>query len=161
MKFEIEVSGKNEGTAEPWWVIIDPRQMMRPDCHTVAGMIEGPFFSQEEAETALKNRRYDYGPNAVVYCHSACNTIQYKQKYRESETQETAMIEVSAQDYAELMHQADSLADDYHKLKAERDRLREALERIANWPDLPDTYTPGEMQDIAWKALKGDTDAPI
>jgi hypothetical protein len=36
---------------------------------------------------------------------------------------------------------------------AERDRLREALDRIINYPDKPDCYTPEEMQDIARTAL--------
>lgn len=88
MKIEIEVSSENEGTAEPWWLIVDPRQMMRPDCHTVAGMIDGPFFSREEAEAYLEGHRYNYSNRAVVYCHSACHTLQYKQKYRQAEKQE-------------------------------------------------------------------------
>lgn len=89
MKIEIEVSDRNEGTAEPWWMIIDPKQNLEThgeDClHRIAGMINGPFFSREEGETWLTNHRYNYGPNAHVYCASGCYTIQYTQKYREAE----------------------------------------------------------------------------
>jgi hypothetical protein len=86
MKIEIEVSDKNEGTAEPWWVIVDPKQMMSPDPYTVMiGMVTGPFFSREEATQALENHRYNYSSRAVVYCASGCYTNQYKRAYREAE----------------------------------------------------------------------------
>lgn len=88
MKIELEVSEKHETTAEPWWLIIDPRQMMRPDCHTVAGMIDGPFFSREEAEMVLKSRAHHYSKNAVVFCHSGCYTNQYKNAYQKAEQME-------------------------------------------------------------------------
>jgi len=68
----------NEGTAAPYWLIIDPRQMMAPDCHTVASMIDGPFFSRDDAQQQLENRRYDYGPKAVVYCASGYWSKKYK-----------------------------------------------------------------------------------
>mgnify|MGYP006447803519 CR=1 FL=1 len=34
------------------------------------------------------------------------------------------------------------------------EELKFALERIVNWVDLPDCYTPGEMQELALKALE-------
>ncbi len=37
---------------------------------------------------------------------------------------------------------------------AERARLREALDRIVNYPDKHDCYTPEEMQNIARAALE-------
>jgi hypothetical protein len=87
VKIEIEVSDKNECTAEPWWVIVDPKQMMTPDPHTVMmGMITGPFFSREEAQQALDNHRQNYSSRAVVYCASGCYTYQYRKAYREAET---------------------------------------------------------------------------
>lgn len=88
MKITIEASEKNEGTAEPWWMIIDPRQSLRTDedaCYTIANMITGPFFSREEAQNHLNNRRYAFGKNAVVFCHSGCWTTEYKNAYREAE----------------------------------------------------------------------------
>jgi len=86
MKIEIEVSDKNEGTAEPWWVIVDPKQMMKPDPYRVMiGMITGPFFSREEADEVLAARRHHYSDRAVVYCASGCYSSQYKRVYREAE----------------------------------------------------------------------------
>jgi len=38
-------------------------------------------------------------------------------------------------------------------LLKQREILLAALERIIYWPDLPDTYTAEEMQDIANKAI--------
>jgi hypothetical protein len=86
MKIEIDVSDKNEGTAEPWWVIVDPKQMMKPDPYYVMiGMITGPFFSREEADQVFKSRRHHYSDRAVVYCSSGCDTIQYRKVYRDAE----------------------------------------------------------------------------
>ncbi len=77
MKIELEVSEDCEGTRAPWWMILDPSQNMSCDPHWLASMITGPFFSREEAERCLKNRRHHYSDRAVVYCHSGCYTDQY------------------------------------------------------------------------------------
>jgi hypothetical protein len=79
MKITIEVSERNEATAHPWWLILDPRQNMGADVDALAGQITGPFFSRQEAEDALLARRHHYSRRAVVYCHSGSNTIQYRQ----------------------------------------------------------------------------------
>lgn len=68
-----------EGTRAPYWLIIDPMQMMKPDCHLVAQMVTGPFFSREAAQQHLDARRYAYSHRAVVYCHSAHRSKQYCQ----------------------------------------------------------------------------------
>ena len=68
-----------ESTASPYWLIIDPRQMMKVDVHTVASMITGPFFCREDAEKHLKGRRYAFGEKAKVYCHSGCWSWKYKE----------------------------------------------------------------------------------
>ena len=59
-----------ESTAFPWWLIIDPRQMMGASCHAVADMITGPFLSREAAQRHLDGRRHAFSNRAVVYCHS-------------------------------------------------------------------------------------------
>lgn len=79
MKIEIEVSDKNEGTSAPYWLIIDPKQMMRVGHDYVASMITGPFFSREEAQAELTGRSYDYSTRAVVYCCSGYRSGKYKQ----------------------------------------------------------------------------------
>ena len=68
----------NEATSAPYWLIIDPRQMMSPDCYAVAGMITGPFFSREDAQNHLEQRRYSFSKRAVVYCHSGYWSSKYK-----------------------------------------------------------------------------------
>jgi hypothetical protein len=78
MRIELEVSEKNEGTESPYWLIIDPRQAMRCDVAEIASMITGPFFSREAAENHLRNRRYAFGKNAGVWCHSGYSSAQYK-----------------------------------------------------------------------------------
>ena len=84
MKITIEVSELNESTAEPWWMIINPRQSLRCCVHEINGMITGPFFSREEAQNELTSRRYAYGKYAHVYCASGCYTNQYRKACRDS-----------------------------------------------------------------------------
>lgn len=83
MKIEIEVSEENECTSSPYWLIISPRQNFKTDeegaCN-IASMITGPFFSRKEAQKVLDSRRYHYGNNAIVYCHSGYETVQYSSK---------------------------------------------------------------------------------
>lgn len=84
MKIELEVSEENESTAEPWWVILDPRQMFRLNVHELASMITGPFFSRESAESFLKRTRYNFGKHAKVYCHSGYCSDEYKTACRKA-----------------------------------------------------------------------------
>lgn len=89
MKIELNVDTENnEGTDSPWWMIIDPQQNLRKDsdaCHAIAGMITGPYFSRVEAENHLRARRYEFGPNTVVYCASGFWSKQYVQAIKLAE----------------------------------------------------------------------------
>jgi hypothetical protein len=67
----------NEATRAPYWLIIDPKQVLKLDIHRIASMITGPFFSRKDAEDFLNNSRYNFSKNAKVYCCSGC----YSQKY--------------------------------------------------------------------------------
>ena len=69
-------SGLNfcEGTSVPYWLVIDPKQMLKPDCHSVAYMVKGVFFSRESAERWLKANRHNLGKNPVAYCMSGWGT---------------------------------------------------------------------------------------
>jgi len=82
MKIEIEVSDKNEGTASPWWIILDPQQNMRCDVHWLAHQITGPFFSREEADLVFKQMRHHFSDRARVYCASGYCTYQYDRAYK-------------------------------------------------------------------------------
>ena len=74
----------NEGTADPYWLIIDPyQQMFDLNVNTVASMISGLFFSREDAELYLKRHRYNYSDRAVVYCLSGHHSSKYSLFLRE------------------------------------------------------------------------------
>jgi hypothetical protein len=77
MKVTIEVSEKNECTAAPYWLILDPKQNMDCDVHWLASQIAGTFFSREEAQVELDNTRYNYSKRAVVFCMSGHYSKQY------------------------------------------------------------------------------------
>jgi hypothetical protein len=93
MKIEIDVTGDNEATAYPWWVIVNPTHVVNdpPYDHdddvddstyvsdtTIAFSITGPFFSRDEAESALRRRHYDYHPDAAIWCLSGHETQVYR-----------------------------------------------------------------------------------
>lgn len=78
MKLEIERSDRNDYTAYPYWLIIDPEQMMLPTTAAVARMVTGPFFSREEAQEELHSNRHRYGKGANVYCLSGHATRVYR-----------------------------------------------------------------------------------
>lgn len=84
MKIELEVSSEAEGTSAPWWMIIDPEQNLskgEDGVYRIAHMITGPFFSRKEAQDWLDKTRYNFGPNAVVYCHSGHQSKQYEKAW--------------------------------------------------------------------------------
>lgn len=96
MFITLKVSEDNEGTAEPYWLIVDPSHVYiseeeeEADVHNIANAITGPFFSREEAQAHLDRRRYAFGKNAVVvvYCHSGYWSKQYKDAFRVAEIRE-------------------------------------------------------------------------
>jgi len=67
----------NEATEAPYWLIIDPDQMMSPKIDRVASMITGPFFSRADADDQLAHRRYDYSAKAGVWCFSGYYSDKY------------------------------------------------------------------------------------
>lgn len=81
MKIEIEVSNDTEGTDSPYWLILNPRQILRADVNELAETITGPFFSREEAEKHLQRRRYAYRKCALVYCMTGYHSGQYRKAY--------------------------------------------------------------------------------
>lgn len=88
MKIQLEVSDRNEGTEAPWWIIVDPGQNFstgEDGIYRIAGMITGPFFSREEAETVLRVQHYNFSQNATVFCASGYNTLQYHQEWRKAD----------------------------------------------------------------------------
>lgn len=87
MKIEIEVSEEHEGSANPWWAIVDPKQNMSMDIYTAAGQITGPFFSREEAQDFLTSTRYNFSSRAKVFCFSGYNSPQYRKAINEAEFQ--------------------------------------------------------------------------
>lgn len=84
MKIEINISERNEGTAAPYWLILNPQQMMKPDCYILSGMIKGLFFSREEATQYLQDHRYNFGKHAVVFCLSGNYGLEYRNAYEKA-----------------------------------------------------------------------------
>lgn len=78
MKIEIEISEDNEGCSAPWWMIINPTGGFS-SFDSIANAITGPFFSREAAQKHLDERRYHFGKNAKVYCHSGYWSGQYQE----------------------------------------------------------------------------------
>ncbi len=78
MQIKIELSEENEGTSEPYWLILAPLQNMRADIHALAGQITGPFFSRKSADDHLNSRRYAFASTAGVYCMSGYWSKEYK-----------------------------------------------------------------------------------
>lgn len=71
-------SADNEHTRAPYWLILDPHQMMRLNVHDLASMIYGPFFCREDATEYLERRRYHFSKHARVYCHSGHHSDKYE-----------------------------------------------------------------------------------
>lgn len=88
MKITLEVSEKCEATESPYWLILDPGYTWTGRADMVAEMVTGPFFSRESAEAHLETRRYAFGRNAIVYCHSGCWSQEYKQACRDARAAE-------------------------------------------------------------------------
>jgi len=81
---EALVSGDNEATRSPYWLILDPRQNMRCNIHEMAGGITGPFFCREDAEGFLRATRYNFSDRAHVYCLSGHRSKKYDDLCRET-----------------------------------------------------------------------------
>lgn len=106
LKFLIDVSPANEGTDSPWWVIIDPRQMMSPDAGSVGDMVTGPFFSREDAQEHLEARSHAFTSRAVVYCMTGYWSGQYKRKWREADAAAAQDVNALTKREAHVMRHA-------------------------------------------------------
>lgn len=85
-KVTINLSDNREGTNAPFWVIIDPHQMMRANAQEVAlNMIRGVWFSRESAEEHFRECRYRYGERAQVWCLSGYASDEWCQAIKEAE----------------------------------------------------------------------------
>ena len=69
---------KNEATAYPYWIIIDPARV--PLCnydtrvHYISSAITGPFFSRAKADDHLIRASHHYSEHAKVFCASGYNS---------------------------------------------------------------------------------------
>ena len=73
-----------EATEAPYWLILDPHQMMKPDVFDLSSMITGPFFSRAEAQEHLSARRHAFGKHAVVFGASGYWSRRYKDAWRKA-----------------------------------------------------------------------------
>jgi len=82
-----------EGTAFPWWGIVDPDGMAHhtddcaesgwPSRSKVAHCITGPFFSREAAERYLDVKSYNFGERAGVWCFSGHSSQDWRKLCKE------------------------------------------------------------------------------
>lgn len=82
----VAASEDNEITSHPYWMIIDPRQMMSPDIGKVASMFVGPFFSRKAATDHMNASRYRYGKHVKVFCCTGRHSEEFAKLYEASLT---------------------------------------------------------------------------
>ena len=71
----------NESTDSPYWLIIDPSgRNIKTKVEEIAHCITGPFFSREDADNHLNNRRYAFSKRTIVWCASG----HWSQKYKDA-----------------------------------------------------------------------------
>lgn len=74
----------NEGTDSPYWLIIDPSgRNIKTKADDIAHCITGPFFSREDADLHLKNRRYNFSGRTEIWALSGYWSSKYKNAYRD------------------------------------------------------------------------------
>ncbi len=78
----LDISTESEATAYPYWMVIDPKQMMAPTLTGVASMFSGPFFSRDAAECHLTAKRHRYGKHAAVYCCSGHMSMAWRDAHQ-------------------------------------------------------------------------------
>jgi hypothetical protein len=86
----MKISKDCEGTSYPYWIIIDPCQNFKTNedgIYNIANMITGVWFSREKAEEFLKRTRYNFGPNAKVFCASGTYSEDWTEFCKEIEKQ--------------------------------------------------------------------------
>lgn len=81
---EVAHAENNEATAAPYWMILNPRQMLKPTIGNVGSMLVGPFFSRKDATDYMNATRYRYGPHVGVFCCSGGNSEKFVGLYRAS-----------------------------------------------------------------------------
>lgn len=80
-KIVLNVSEECEGTAYPWWCILEREQCKRGV--SLEHCIVGPFFSRKEAEDSLRANRHHFDDSAEVWCLSGYLSSQYKMAFHE------------------------------------------------------------------------------
>lgn len=73
-----------DGTAFPYWIIIDPSRIAGrlysciPAAAAIASAIAGPFLSQAAAQAALDGAPHRYGPGSAVWCLSGHRSYDWR-----------------------------------------------------------------------------------
>jgi len=86
MRVQIDVSENKEGTSYPWWVIVDLDKFIGLESTSdVSGTITsqaiaGPFFSRDEAETAMRKHAHNYTGRVIILCLSGYRSEQYRKR---------------------------------------------------------------------------------
>ena len=72
----------NEGTAAPFWVIIDPAQNLSRDAYNTMGQITGLWFSRADAQAYLEGHKYNYSNRVAVACLSGHQSTKYNNLWK-------------------------------------------------------------------------------
>lgn len=82
----IKTSPNNESTEAPCWFVIDPgKHLSYSDYRNVnllADLVQGPFFSRDEAEKFLCGNKHNLSGKAVVYCKATPYGSYYNKAWR-------------------------------------------------------------------------------
>lgn len=74
----------NEITGYPFWIIVDPRQLMSPTVSSLGSMVKGLFFSRENADAYIASHRHRYSKRVGVFCCSGNDSPEYRALYAAS-----------------------------------------------------------------------------
>lgn len=156
----------SEGTAYPWWMIIDPVQMMRPDVHSVARMITGPFFSRFAADQHLEAKRHRFSDRARVYCASAHMSPEWRAMVDEvvddAVSRLSALVDVQAAERDRAIAERDALQagiDD--RDEALRAIIAELRAEVLGHVDLDALHVLDEVLGKGWAAIPDEAPEPM
>lgn len=79
----------NEITGHPYWIVVDPIQMMSPTVSRAATMVKGLFFSRESADAHITSHRHRYSDRVGVFCCSGKDSSDYRALYDASRALKT------------------------------------------------------------------------
>jgi hypothetical protein len=66
-------------TNSPFWIIVEPKQILKKDAEQIASCVTGIFFSRESAQQYLDAHCYNFADNTIVYGCAGHHNDEYWQ----------------------------------------------------------------------------------